>query len=306
MSMPQFVDLCILTGCDYLPHIRGVGASTAYKHIATHGSLDGFLKRGLPKEKKVVVPEDWDHARARALFESPPVVDPKEAALAVTPPDYEALKTWLIEKHSFAESRVAGYVKRLRKVLTKKPQARIDGFFAKSPTQHSSARAKKETKLSKLVAAHGTRPSVKRSFENIDGDSVGSMVGPVASEGAEDVPGVAVGAGPSKLNVVVDVAEADAVTGEARDIAEVISRSQILIWILTQILTVEAIARSLEDQGGKEDNGSNRKRCRLTSPDDVSTLVTHICLSRHIDRLSVCCLVFGRRKMPSRPLFARA
>lgn len=39
----QFVDLCILCGCDYLPSVRGVGPKKALQGIKKFGSLEAFL-----------------------------------------------------------------------------------------------------------------------------------------------------------------------------------------------------------------------------------------------------------------------
>lgn len=32
----QFIQLCVLSGCDYCPSIKGVGVISAYKYVNTH------------------------------------------------------------------------------------------------------------------------------------------------------------------------------------------------------------------------------------------------------------------------------
>lgn len=44
MDMSQFIDLCILLGCDYLEPIKGIGPKTALKLIREHGTLGEVLK----------------------------------------------------------------------------------------------------------------------------------------------------------------------------------------------------------------------------------------------------------------------
>ena len=44
MDMPQFIDLCILLGCDYLEPIKGIGPKSALKLIREHGTLGEVLK----------------------------------------------------------------------------------------------------------------------------------------------------------------------------------------------------------------------------------------------------------------------
>ncbi|KAJ7219904.1 flap endonuclease 1 [Mycena pura] len=53
MDMSQFIDLCILLGCDYLEPIKGVGPKSALKLIREHGGLKGVVKhlRGKAAEK---------------------------------------------------------------------------------------------------------------------------------------------------------------------------------------------------------------------------------------------------------------
>lgn len=40
MTMDQFIDLCILLGCDYLDSVKGVGPTTAIKLLKQYGSIE--------------------------------------------------------------------------------------------------------------------------------------------------------------------------------------------------------------------------------------------------------------------------
>lgn len=40
LTQPQFVDLCIMCGCDYASNIRGIGPVRALEAIRKHGSLE--------------------------------------------------------------------------------------------------------------------------------------------------------------------------------------------------------------------------------------------------------------------------
>ncbi|KAJ2913367.1 hypothetical protein MD484_g7045, partial [Candolleomyces efflorescens] len=44
MTMSQFIDLCILLGCDYLEPIKGVGPKSGLKLIREHGSLGAVIE----------------------------------------------------------------------------------------------------------------------------------------------------------------------------------------------------------------------------------------------------------------------
>jgi flap endonuclease-1 len=57
LTQAEFVDLCILLGCDYCDSIRGIGPKTALKLIRQHGSIEEILKN--LDRKKYTVPDDW-------------------------------------------------------------------------------------------------------------------------------------------------------------------------------------------------------------------------------------------------------
>jgi flap endonuclease-1 len=44
MDMPQFIDLCILLGCDYLEPIKGIGPKSALRLVREYGGLKGVVE----------------------------------------------------------------------------------------------------------------------------------------------------------------------------------------------------------------------------------------------------------------------
>jgi 5'-3' exonuclease len=44
MKMSQFIDLCILLGCDYLEPIKGIGPKSALKLVREYGGLKGVVE----------------------------------------------------------------------------------------------------------------------------------------------------------------------------------------------------------------------------------------------------------------------
>ncbi|RDB30020.1 Flap endonuclease 1-A [Hypsizygus marmoreus] len=64
MDMSQFVDLCILLGCDYLEPIKGVGPKSALKLIREYGGLKGVVKylREKAAEKAAAAQSDEEEA----------------------------------------------------------------------------------------------------------------------------------------------------------------------------------------------------------------------------------------------------
>ena len=52
MKMSQFIDLCILLGCDYLEPIKGIGPKSALKLVREYGDLKGVVEH--LREKYVI------------------------------------------------------------------------------------------------------------------------------------------------------------------------------------------------------------------------------------------------------------
>lgn len=60
MTMEQFIDLCILLGCDYCPTIRGIGPKKAHELIREHKTIENVLKKLDAKVRTRRPVLDWD------------------------------------------------------------------------------------------------------------------------------------------------------------------------------------------------------------------------------------------------------
>ncbi|KAJ1457636.1 PIN domain-like protein [Pelagophyceae sp. CCMP2097] len=77
LTQDEFVDFCILSGCDYTASIRGVGPKTALKHILKYHTIEKLLASGAVDLKNV--PESWLEPSKR-----PSKAKPKAAAALKT------------------------------------------------------------------------------------------------------------------------------------------------------------------------------------------------------------------------------
>lgn len=151
MDRTQFIDLCILLGCDYLDPIKGVGPSTALKLIREHKNLEGVVDT-LSKSSKYTIPEDWPYVDARLLFLEPDVrsADDPECDFKWDAPDVDGLIKFLVEEKGFNEDRVRSGATRLQKNLKTAQQSRLEGFFkpvAKTAEQQANLKRKNEAKM---------------------------------------------------------------------------------------------------------------------------------------------------------------
>ncbi|XP_013391519.1 flap endonuclease 1 [Lingula anatina] len=144
LSDEEFIDLCILLGCDYCESIRGIGPKKALDFIKQYKCIEEVIKH--IDQKKYTVPEDWLFKEARQLFKEPEVADPGTLDLKWTEPDEEAVVKFMCEDKGFNEERIRNGVKKLAKARQGSTQGRLDSFFKVLPSPGGSKRKKEEPK----------------------------------------------------------------------------------------------------------------------------------------------------------------
>ncbi|KAI8617654.1 PIN domain-like protein [Chytriomyces sp. MP71] len=147
MSMDQFIDMCILLGCDYCDSIKGIGPTRAVSLIKEHGNIETILKH--LDGKKYAVPEDWAYKEARELFKEPNVIDAVELDVKWEAPDEEGVVAYLVGEKGFNEDRVRSAIQKLIKTRTGTTQGRLGDYFKpveKPASSTSAVKRKPETK----------------------------------------------------------------------------------------------------------------------------------------------------------------
>ena len=171
MTHEQFIDLCILCGCDYTTNIPGVGPVKAFKYISEEGGvIENVIKRierendDPKKKKKYTIPETFFYNEARELFKNPSAIIDKqelEAQLKWNKPEEEKLKEFLVGSKGFQDIKVENGIKKLKATAGKTNQARLDCFF-KAGAPKTSTTSSKDTKAGSLIKAGAG--AAKKSF----------------------------------------------------------------------------------------------------------------------------------------------
>ena len=136
INMEQFIDLCILCGCDYCPRIDNVGSIKAYNLIKEHETIENVIKYAdtynkdeSHKKKLTYNKEEFTYDEARKLFKEPEVIETKDLKIEWGKPDVEGLKEFLVKEKNFSEGRIENAMKRLANAKSKANQSRLDNFF---------------------------------------------------------------------------------------------------------------------------------------------------------------------------------
>jgi flap endonuclease-1 len=127
LTREQFIDLCILLGCDYCEPIRGIGPHRALQLIKQYKTLDEIVSH--LDTNKYPIPQNWPYAEVRQLFIKPDIKNPDEIELKWDPPEEEEVVKFLVHEKGFNEERVRNAMKRLAKAHGTATQIRLDGFF---------------------------------------------------------------------------------------------------------------------------------------------------------------------------------
>ncbi|XP_046973403.1 flap endonuclease 1 [Vanessa cardui] len=157
----EFIDLCILLGCDYCGSIRGIGPKRAIELIKQHRSIEQVLHN--IDTNKYQPPEDWNFEDARRLFLNPEVTEGKDIELKWSDPDEEGLVKFLCGDKQFNEDRVRNGAKKLIKARTGSTQGRLDGFFkilstTPNPKRKAEEQKKNVNKKAKTGSGRGRKP----------------------------------------------------------------------------------------------------------------------------------------------------
>lgn len=169
MDREQFIDLCILLGCDYLDQIPKIGPSTAYNLIKEHGNLEAVVEH-IEKDpkKRFTIPDDWPYKDARELFLHPDVraADHEDCNFVWKAPDVPGLVQFLVQEKGFSEDRVKAGAEKLNKNLKSAQQARLEGFFKAVPkTDEEKNALKRKADEKKELAKKKLKVDAKKKKE---------------------------------------------------------------------------------------------------------------------------------------------
>jgi len=67
LTKEQWVDFCILCGCDYSPKIYGIGTKNAYKYILEYKNIETILDN-VKDDPKISIPNNFNYIIARKIF----------------------------------------------------------------------------------------------------------------------------------------------------------------------------------------------------------------------------------------------
>lgn len=156
-NFDQFIDFCILCGCDYCDTLEGVGPKTAYSLVKKYQNLEEIVnfKGG-----------DYDDFKeAKEYFLSPKVNEYDENSVKLGTIDPEGLTEFLVQENNFSKERVEKFIEKLLKFKTKKIQTSLLSFL--TAPQHNN-KAKSSNKRPREPKALDCKPNTYGSGKGIN------------------------------------------------------------------------------------------------------------------------------------------
>ena len=144
LSRESFIDLCILCGCDYCDHIKGIGYKKSYELIKKYNNLETIIQN--LNSEKYPLPEHFDFVRARKLFFEHPVTTDFKPSWKL--PKKPELLQFMVEEKGFSQSRIENAIEKIKKAKQGGQQTRMDSFFAAAPKSKTTQVPPPSTKKS--------------------------------------------------------------------------------------------------------------------------------------------------------------
>ncbi|XP_034153621.2 probable flap endonuclease 1 homolog [Pangasianodon hypophthalmus] len=120
LTQKEFVDLCILLGCDYCDKIAGLGPSRALKLIQQHRTIEDVMLN--INRKTHPVPVGWQYQAARRLFLDSPGSEPPP--LQWSEPNEKELVNFLCQEKHLREEKVRRRMETFRQNLAHRRKER--------------------------------------------------------------------------------------------------------------------------------------------------------------------------------------
>ena len=108
LTYDEFVELCILFGCDYCNTIKKIGVKRAYELILKHKNIESIIKLN-----KYDIPEDYNYKAIIDYFKNPPILKIKKNDIKWLPPNLDLLKDKLLNDYDYDPTNVTNIINTL-------------------------------------------------------------------------------------------------------------------------------------------------------------------------------------------------
>ena len=111
LTTDQFIDFCILCGCDYSITIPKVGPITSLHLIQKYENIENILQELSKPSKKIHIPDNFNYQEARKLFKATPNISEfKDSDFEFGEFDEKGLLKFLVDEKGFDDRTTKSYI----------------------------------------------------------------------------------------------------------------------------------------------------------------------------------------------------
>ena len=119
LSMKQFIDLCIMMGCDYSGTLNGIGMTRAYELLKKYKKIETILEN-IDENK---ISDNFNYQMARNTFMNSPIKSLNKKDLIVNPSNVDKLLELIIDEYEFDDdywNKMLSFLKPSKKYINTK------------------------------------------------------------------------------------------------------------------------------------------------------------------------------------------
>ncbi|KAF8349580.1 flap endonuclease 1 [Amanita rubescens] len=169
MDMSQFINLCILLGCDYLEPIKGVGPKSALKLLREHGTLEDVVEHLRAKAAQKAAAAEEESEPEEIIEDQPALTSDFEVPDHVNDEAEEGADGEKEEKHSEDEEEEQSKKSKAKaKAKSGKGKSKKGGKAAEDDTETKPKPKKAKAKGGVQIPEHWPWEEAKKLFEKPD------------------------------------------------------------------------------------------------------------------------------------------
>ena len=117
ITYEQFIELCILFGCDYCPNFTDVKYNIMFELYSKHKNIEKTLEE--LKQKNYIIPEKFEYQSAKQYFINSLHNEVSSEELKLKKPDTEKLIELLVNKYGLIKYKVVNKLYKLNEIYEK-------------------------------------------------------------------------------------------------------------------------------------------------------------------------------------------
>mgnify|MGYP000097109443 CR=1 FL=1 len=117
ITYEQFIELCILFGCDYCPNLIDIRYDTIFEIYSKYKNIEDTLIE--MKNRNYVIPDNFEYKHAKNYFMSSSHNEVTNEELKIKKPDTNKLIELLVDKYGLIKYKVVNKLNRLNDIYSK-------------------------------------------------------------------------------------------------------------------------------------------------------------------------------------------